>query len=341
MTDSHFQATKNSIEVRRLRGMKKLAVMGIVILFGISVAVSAAAGEGVGNPRPGFPHDTIIFHVQKGENGPKNCDGGHSLFLRHVGGVIIDTLIHITMVDWNQVDNDNDGKFDEDPIDGIDNDGDGLFDEDGLEPGAVTTALDCDGLDGEISLQIRDTNPIKGVVSTQEWFMRMIGKPEENFAFTTFANQTVTCTVLDDPDGIPNSGDEVVECVSGDQADWVQLASFNLANDGCVKQVKLGGKNTGKGGGKTPFCDITEGFLVDVDTDGDGIIDSENDFIFSISCADNPDTLDVDESLFCPLSSLIWDIDETATTLKATAQVFVGHTGAASVKSGKIKKGKQ
>jgi hypothetical protein len=117
----------------------------------------------------------------------------------------------------------------------------------------------------------------------------------------------------------------------------VQLAEFNLAQSGCVKQVKLGGKNNGKGGGKTPFCDITEGFLVDVDTDGDGFADSFDDFVFSISCLDNPDTLDVDEALFCPLSSLIWDVDEENTTDQAKAQAFVGHTGSAKIKGGKIK----
>jgi hypothetical protein len=101
--------------------------------------------------------------------------------------------------------------------------------------------------------------------------------------------------------------------------------------------VKLGGKNSGKGGGKTAFCDITDGFLVDVDTDGDGYADSFGDFVFSISCLDNPDTLDVDEALFCPLSSLIWDVDENNTTSQAKAQVFVGHTGSAKIKGGKIK----
>jgi len=298
---------------------------------------SSVMAESMGNPRPGYPHDTIIIHVQKAESGPKNCDGGHSLFLRHVDGVIPeDTYLNITMIDWVQVDNDDDGLFDEDPEeDGIDEDGDGLDGEDGLEPGAVTTATDCDSWgDNEVSLQIRDTDPRKGYVSTQEWFMRMIGKPEQEFAFTTFANQTVQCAVID-PDEVPDSGDEYVECVSGTSEDWIELASFNLAIGGCVKQVKLGGKNPGKGGGKTNFCDITEGFLVDVDTDGDDLIDLWDQFIFSISCLDNLDTIEIDESLFCPLSSLIWEVDEA--TSKAKAQIFVGHTGTAIIKKGKIK----
>jgi hypothetical protein len=164
-----------------------------------------------GNPRPGYPHDTIVIHVQKADSGPKQCDGGHSLFFRHVNGVIPPTTLSVTMVDWNQLDNDGDGLFDEDLPDGIDNDLDGVIDEDGLEPGSVTTALDCDaGDDGRASLQIRDADPRPGIVSTQEWFMRLVGKPEQNFAFTSYANQTVSCTVVSDPN--PEiAGDEVIE----------------------------------------------------------------------------------------------------------------------------------
>jgi len=311
-----------------------------MLLIGIISAALAFGqnGNGNGNPRPGVPHDTIIIHVQKADSGPKQCNGGHSLFVRHIDGVILDTYLNITMTDWNQIDNDGDGLFDEDPVDGFDDDGDGLTDEDPQEPGAVTMALDCDSWgDGELTLQIRDTDPRGGFVSIQEWFIRMVGKPEQNFAFTTYANQTVSCTVLEDPDGVPNTGDETVECQYGEMSDWVQLAYFNLADGGCVKRVKLAGKNSGKGGGKTPFCDITEGFQVDIDTDGDSVVDLFDQFIFSVSCVDNPDTLDVDESLFCPLSQLIWEIDPQNTTSQATAQIFVSHTGSDRVKSGKIK----
>jgi len=178
--------------------------------------------------------------------------------------------------------------------------------------------------------------------------MRMIGKPEEYFAFTSFANQTVSCTVDPGPDGeVGTDDDGEAACVSGDSEDWVELASYNLADYGCVKKVKLGGKGV-KAGGKTPFCDITDGFLVDViteDTNGDGVIDELDDpnpflldqFVFSISCLDNPDTILVDETLYCPLSSVIWDIDEQNTTSKAKVQIFVGHTGAAKIKAGKVK----
>jgi hypothetical protein len=307
------------------------------------VCSSPALSEG--NPTPGYPHDTIMIHVMKGNNGPKQCDGGHSLFLRQYDGLIPPTYVDITMIDWNQLDNDGDGAADEDPVDLLDNDLDGLVDEDAVEPGATTKALDCDAWsDGSVSLQIRDTDPRQGWVSTQQWYMRMVGKPEQNFAFTSYANQTVSCSVDAGEDGIPGTDDDVAVCVSGDQAEWVQLASFNLAGAGCVKQVKLGGKGV-SAGGKTPFCDITEGFLVDVateDTDDNGVIDGNDDasltdqFVFTVSCVDNPDTLE-NETLYCPLSSIIWDVDEEETTSLAKAQIFVSHTGAASVKTGKIK----
>jgi len=74
-----------------------------------------------------------------------------------------------------------------------------------------------------------------------------------------------------------------------------------------------------------------------VDVDGDGVIDSSDQFIFGVSCLDNELTLDVDESLFCPLSSLIWEIDPTNTTSQATAQIFVSHTSFAEVTKGKIR----
>ena len=236
-----------------------------------------------------------------------------------------------------QVDNDGDGLFDEDPVDGINNDGDSRLDEDPDEPGKNTYAIDCDArVDEEVRLQIRDTDPRSRVISTQEWFIRAVGKPETNFAFWSNAEQVV-CTIIDDPDGIPDTGDEVVECTwSGD---WIELAYVNLAlePEGCVKQVKPGGPGV-KQGGKTPFCDITDAFLVDVDTDGVDGADLFGEFVFSISCLDVEGTLE-DESLTCPLSRIIWDVDEEETTSKAKAQIFVSHTGTASIKGGKICKG--
>jgi hypothetical protein len=116
----------------------------------------------------------------------------------------------------------------------------------------------------------------------------------------------------------------------------VNLSSYE---GGCVKEVKLGGKNNARGGGKTPFCDVTSEFEVDVDLNGDGIVDAAlgeaDQYIFSISCVDVPETIE-DESATCPLSRMIWEVDENNTTTKAKAQVFVGHTGVARVKGGKI-----
>ena len=307
--------------------MKKLCVLS----FAIAVCTASTAyGGSVGNPTPGSPHDTLNFHLKKAASGVVGCSGGgHAAFVRYDDntGQVVPTNIYISMVDWEQLDNDGDGFFDEDAPDGIDNDLDGLTDEDGVEPGASTGFVDCDGLDGDVSLQIRDTEPEKGVISTQEWFIRMSGKPEENFAFWTNADQ-VTCVLVEDPDGVPLTGDEVVDC-SYDNSDWVQLGDVNLSSydGGCVKQVKLGGKNSAKGGGKTPFCDMTGEFEVDVDVNGDGIIDAtageQDQYLFSISCVDVPETIE-DESATCPLSRMIWEMDEENTTTRAKAQVFVG-----------------
>lgn len=321
--------------------------LSFACLYAASVASSSAAG----NPAPGFPHDTIVIHVKKGENGPKQCDGGHSLFIRHYGGVIPETTLTITMIDWVAVDNDQDGRLDEDPVNGIDDDVDGKLDEDGLEPGAETKAIDCDawvadpilgegdpGEVGTLSLQIRDTDPRPGVVSVQDWWIRLVGKPEQKFAFTTAAAQTeMNCTLVYDPTpSSPLSGDEVYDC---DPVDTYIPLSFgiNLAEGGCVKQVKLGGRNPDKSGGKTPFCDISDAFMVDVDSDGDGDVDYPDEFIFSVSCLDDLST-SIDESSLCPLSRLIWEIDPNNTTSDATAQIFVSHSASASVKSGRIVK---
>ena len=304
-----------------------------------------ATAQSVGNPVPGVPHDTVIIHVQKAENGPKGCSGtvgGHSLFLRHYAGIVPPTYIYVTMSDWVQVDNDGDGFADEDGPGDTNGDGnpdddlDGKVDEDGLEPGAETAVLDCDSWgDYKVALQIRDTDPRKDWVSLQKWFIRLIGKPNQNFSFTSYANQTVVCTVLDPTPLLPNSGDETAECTTGTSnttTDWVQLTSFNADAGGCVKQAK-----GTKAGGKTPFCNITDGFEVDVDYTNDGVVDSSDQFIFGVrvGCLDDPLTTTVDESLACPLSSVVWGTDED-TTSQAKAQIFVAHVGSVNVKTGRI-----
>jgi hypothetical protein len=316
-----------------------------MLAFMLALLIAPAAySESVGNPTPGSPHDTLTFHLKKDASGEVGCSGGgHAAFIRYddASGAVYETDIFIGMVDWEQIDNDGDGLYDEDPDNGVDDDGDFDVDEDGTEPGASTGFSDCDGLDGDIALQIRDTEPAKGVISTQEWFIRMSGTPEQNFAVWTNADQ-VTCLLLEDPDGMPQSGDEVVDC-NYENSDWVQLGYVNLSQHegNCVKQVKLKGKNTASGGGKTPFCDITGEFEVDVDIDGNGdgdadLVEEQDQYLFSISCVDVPETIE-DESLECPLSRMIWEVDEGNTTTRAKAQVFVGHTGTARVKGGKIK----
>lgn len=325
------------------------------ILFSIPVVISLCAtsvvyGESAGNPTPGFAHDTFIFHVKK-DNGPVDCSGGgHAAFIKYddATGEILPAEIYITMMDWAQIDNDNDGLFDEDPLaDGVDDDDDlsrsGIFldGEDPVEPGNETGFMDCDGSDGVITLQIRDTDPREGVISTQEWYIRMIGKPGESLAFWTNAQQASCEVVNPGPDLIEGTADDVIECSYGEtNSDWLQLGYVDASKYGgqtCAKQVKLGGKNTSKGGGKTSFCNITDEFLVDIDTDGDDLADMFSQYLFSVSCPDDPDTL-VDESAECPLSQMIWDIDTTDenTTTKAKAQVFVGHTDSTSIKGGKI-----
>jgi hypothetical protein len=340
------EAFRNSAQLTHpiwMEGMIMKTLSAISISVALCAAQTAYAG-GVGNPRPGSPHDALNFHLKKASSGVVGCSGGgHSAFVRYddITEMPLPTNIFISMVDWVQLDNDNDGVFDEDGPDGVDNDLDGLTDEDGDEPGKSTGFTDCDGLDGDVTLQMRDTQSAKGQISTQEWFIRASGKPEENFAFYTKADQ-YTCTLLEDPDGEPETGDEVVECSYGDVGDWINLGYVNLSSyDGdCVKQVKLGGKNSGKGGGKTNFCDLTGEFEVDVDINGDDVIDSTlgeaDQFIFSVSCVDVPETIE-DESETCPLARMIWEIDGNNTTTKAKAQVFVSHTGVTSIKGGKIK----
>jgi hypothetical protein len=324
---------------------KRFALASLLVSIGVHLGMA----QSVGNPIPGVPHDTVIIHVQKAESGAKGCAesaGGHSLFLRAYAGEVPPTYIYVTMTDWVQLDNDGDGMADEDLPGDTNGDGnpdddlDGKIDEDGLEMGAETAALDCDSFgDDKVSLQIRDTDPRKDWVSLQKWFIRLIGKPNQNFAFTSYANQTVVCTTLDPTPLLPDSGDEVAQCVTGTSnttADWVQLTTFNADAGNCVKQVKGAGGGGNKAGGKTPFCDVTDGFEVDVDYDSDGVVDNTDAFIFGTrtGCLDDPATA-VDESLACPLSGVVWGTDDD-TTSQAKAQIFVAHVGSVNVKTGKI-----
>jgi hypothetical protein len=68
--------------------MKKVFVLASLVFV---IGATLAMAQSVGNPIPGVPHDTVIIHVQKAENGAKGCTsapGGHSLFLRAYAGVV-------------------------------------------------------------------------------------------------------------------------------------------------------------------------------------------------------------------------------------------------------------
>ena len=253
----------------------------IVTLLASSYSYSVYAA-GNGNPKPGFPKDTLIFHIQKEQSSgfSNNCNGGHSV---HIGATEdadgnlhpLPTNVGITMKDWVQIDNDNDGLFDEDPIDGVDNDLDGLFDEDPVEPNNKTFATDCDSRapgDDEVSFQIGDRDPDKGQISAQSWFMRLTGAPQNNFIFETSGEHSYECSLVDDVNGIVGDGDDIIEC----DTDIIELDHVNVKDD-CSLSFKEGGKNK-KGGGQTEFCDITDTFLVDYDNDGDGLVNEDNEF---------------------------------------------------------------
>ena len=314
---------------------KATAILAAVVLLSMMI-VSGTVSQtyaGNGNPQPGVPHDTVMMHIQPMTGNPNDCNGGHSL---HIGanieqGRVVSippTNIAITMQDWVQVDNDGDGAFDEDPDNDVDDDLDGKIDEDGTEPGAETRAIDCDSRDGDgkVSMQIRDTDPRKGWISTQSWYMRLTGIPQQNFAFTSIAEHTVECVSVDvGPDLISGTADDTYEC----SFEQVELANINMADE-CDGQAvkKAGGGN--KAGGKTTFCDITKAFLVDVDVGDDGIFDLFDIPIFAVSCEDNLAT-EVNETLdVCPLGSIIWDIDEDKTN-RPTIQIFISHDGSTQI----------
>ena len=74
------------------------------LLLAIS-GLQFALAQSNGNPLPGVPHDTIMFHVMKVGQAARQCDGGHSLFLHPLGsGAIPKILIYITMIDWFDAD---------------------------------------------------------------------------------------------------------------------------------------------------------------------------------------------------------------------------------------------
>lgn len=299
----------------------------ISMLLASPLAQVIYAGNGNGNPQPGFPHDTLVLHIQQTGTGSGDCSGGHSA---HIGadleqGRVVGSLpavqMKIMMVDW--VDEDGD------PSDGVND-----------EPYS-TKFVDCDTrLDPEgeetLILQIGDKDPRKDWITTQSWFIRMVGIPDQAFALETPSGTFTTCDLVD-PNGIPDDGDEYFEC----NETTIDLNDIDLSGTDCVKTVK---KN-GKGNGKTVFCDITSSFLVDVDTDLNGTYDCRdgNDptdvdlcgvHIFAIGCEDpDPTTEEHELAEQCPLGSALWTFDES--TQRPTIQIFVSHDGEHKVTKGK------
>ncbi len=314
--------------------MRKLTQRTIPVfaIFLVAIMISSPTAQviyaGNGNPQPGFPHDTLVIHIQKIGTGSADCSGGHSA---HIGaeldkGRVVAPLpavqMKIMMVDW--VDEDGD------PSDGINDDPHSTKFVD------CDTRMDPDGQETLI-LQIGDKDPRKDWITTQSWFIRMVGIPDQSFALETPTGTFTTCDLVD-PDGIPDTGDEFFEC----NETTIDLNDIDLSGTDCIKTVK---KN-GKGNGKTVFCDITNSFLVDVDTDLDGDFECRGDgdglgdadlcgvHIFAIGCEDpDPTTEEHELAELCPLGSALWTFDEG--TQRPTIQIFVSHDGNHKVTKGK------
>lgn len=197
-----------------------------------------------GNPDPHHPHDTLIGHVQDMKDGSFNpdCNGGHSF---HIGAdidkkegivnYINPVNITISMKDWRN--NTETAGFNE------------------------TKVIDCDARaenDHTISIQIADMDPDRGEISTQSWYMRLVGKPNQNFTFNTFGNHTINC---DAETGTCNF--KTFEMGHVDL--WQEVQDGDCPSN----TFKLKGKD--RDGNRQTFCDITETFLVELDIDGDGM----------------------------------------------------------------------
>jgi len=313
-------------KMKNVFGLVAVTFMVTILLSSVYTQSSFAGEKGNGNPQPGFPHDTLVIHIQQNGTGSGDCSGGHSA---HIGadlekGRVTAPLpavqMKIMMVDW--VDEDGD------PSDGVND-----------EPYS-TKFVDCDTrLDpqGEetLILQIGDKDPRKDWITTQSWFIRMVGIPDQAFALETPSGTFTTCD-LDDK-GTEETDDDEFVC----SETTIDLNDIDLSGTGCVKTVK---KN-GQGNGKTVFCDITSSFLVDVDTDLNGTYDCRDGddpedvdlcgvHIFAIGCEDpDPTTEEHELAELCPLGSALWTFNEE--TQRPTIQIFVSHDGEHKVTKGK------
>ena len=71
---------------------------------------------------------------------------------------------------------------------------------------------------------------------------------------------------------------------------------------------------------------------VGVDANGGSVTDQ---FVLSSSCLEDP-LATLDETLYCSLGGIIWDINEEPTALQATVETFVGSNGSAAIRREKI-----
>ena len=308
-----------------------------VITFVVAMLVGSPSAQissaGKGNPLPGTFHQKLVFNVgdEKPVGFSTGC-GGHAI---HLKGIFLNgklqsippTQIEFSMINWYQIDNDNDGLFDEDPADGIDNDGDFRVDEDPVEPGNETMSVDCDARGDapgteSVSVIIADNDPRKAYVSTPVVHMRTTGNPNTELTITTAA-AVWSCEVSGPgPDGVLGTADDTYTCT---QSEFLALGTIDLTEECDGKAIKdVSTKKGGQGGskkanGKTEFCNVTHTFEVDVDFDGDGTLDCDTTApdgtprcdiddanIFSLSCENNPETIRVDED---PLDCAVDDSD--------------------------------
>jgi len=208
------------------------------------------------------------------------------------GGIGNDNLIGSTqgkvLLDGGEVDDDLDGKFNEDPLNfdilgnPIDDDNDGLFNEDG--PGNDHDNCWWDG------------GPTR---------------------------------LLDDPDGIPSTGDEIFGDDVLAEDDFGEFTCENVKVLGLDSLEITGGK---KGGGKGGPPEVISAVFTETspDANGDGIKDSLSGFItvtFGKDVSANTDEQDtLDRTTLGPIGALIFPVSEGDADFPINKQLSVTYT---------------
>jgi hypothetical protein len=152
--------------------------------------------------------------------------------------------------------------------------------------GGHSLHIDSRDGDGKVSFQIADHDPRKGWVTTSDWFMRLVGMPEQNFTATTYANHTLSCTD-DDFDGQFDCDFDIIKLA---HIDLAQISADAEQGDPCKDAFKQKGNSKNKPGS---FCDVTSAIEVDVTLPDDTVVKDQQ--IFSVSCVNNEDTNFIDE----------------------------------------------